>query len=169
MNRRRLVGEDLTRNAINFGQRAAIHDIATGLTLTFTEFEQCVELDRSRSVAAPQHQARRSHGRAWEKRGRHAYPLLRGCPGRRRRVTFGDPSGRDEIALLVGKGECPPPDLDVDDLAPAYIMYTGGTTGAAKGVAQCQAGYVALAQNMLLSLAPQGIRRTDSWLMCASL
>ena len=40
---------------------------------------------------------------------------------------------------------------------------------AAKGVAQCQAGYVALAQNMLLSLAPQGIRRTDSWLMCASL
>jgi acyl-coenzyme A synthetase/AMP-(fatty) acid ligase len=45
------------------------------------------------------------------------------------------------------------------------IMYTGGTTGAPKGVIQCQAGYVALAQNMLLSLAPQGIRRTDSWLV----
>jgi fatty-acyl-CoA synthase len=213
MNRKRLLGEDLTRNTINFGDRAAICDIARGFTLTFAGLERRVnwvahgllerldvkpgdrigvlgrnEIDtltlyyaasRIGAVIVPLNYRGNSEEHRYILDDCTASVLVvsteilekigdavgAGC----RIVTFGDPQGCDELAGFVGEGDCSPPEIEVDDLAPAYIMYTGGTTGAPKGVTQCQAGYVALAQNMLLSLAPQRIRRTDSWLMCAPL
>jgi acyl-CoA synthetase (AMP-forming)/AMP-acid ligase II len=38
-NRRRLLGEDLARNAVNFPQRVALHDVQSGWQLTFREFD----------------------------------------------------------------------------------------------------------------------------------
>ncbi len=208
-----MIGEDLTRNAINFGQRPAIHDIATGRILTFAQLERRVnwvanglseqlnvqpgdrigvlgrnEVDtltlyyaaaRIGAVIVPLNYRANSDELRYVLRDCTATALAvstelldksgAGLASACRIIMFGDPEGRDEISGLVGDGECPPPVHDVHDLAPAYIMYTGGTTGAPKGVTQSQAGYVALAQNMLLSMAPQRISRDDSWLMCAPL
>src|SRR5438045_8880147 len=38
-NRRRLLGEDLARNAVNFPERIALHDVQSGWRLAFREFD----------------------------------------------------------------------------------------------------------------------------------
>src|SRR5690606_10615882 len=48
---------------------------------------------------------------------------------------------------------------DVDDRAGSFLLYTGGTTGKPKGVLLSQAGYVAMADNTVQALAPQGFSR----------
>lgn len=211
--RRRLVGEDLTRNAINFSRKIAVRDVVLDRAWTFAEFERRVNWVaqglRARYGLAPG--ARMGLlGRnyldtltlyyAASRIGAVTVPLnyranadelafvLDDCTPAliavatelaptldrrlttgRRVITYGDERGDDDLARLVGTGPAEAPDLDLDEWAPAYIMYTGGTTGRPKGVVQAQANYVALADNQLAALAPLGFGRTDSYLQSTPL
>lgn len=211
-NRRRLLGEVLTRNAINFPDRTALHDIESGWTLTNRAFEQRVNAAAHGLLAKGIRPGDRIAmlGRnyldsltiyyASSRIGAVVVPLNSRATTEELRYilddstpvasavstefldqvdaslwrgttvfSFGPEPDSGELADWVMAGSTDPPDLDVDDRAPAFILYTGGTTGKPKGVTLCQAGYVTMADNTIHALSPQRIGRTDAWLVVGPL
>jgi acyl-CoA synthetase (AMP-forming)/AMP-acid ligase II len=79
------------------------------------------------------------------------------------------PDGKSGDVAEWSRSEASGPDADADDRACAFILYTGGTTGRPKGVMLSQAGYLAMADNTIESLAPLGFGRFDSWLVSGPL
>jgi fatty-acyl-CoA synthase len=210
-NRRRLLGEDLARNATNFPQRVALHDVQTGWRLTFREFDERVSavahrlrerglapgdrlcmlgrnhLDtltlyyavcRAGIILVPlNYNANTEELRyiiedavpkaiaiSTEFSERVAPSLLQSLDV----FSYGADSTTGDLAEWA-KTAARPADFDVDDRACAFILYTGGTTGRPKGVMLSQAGYLAMADNTIESVAPLGFGRFDSWLVSGPL
>jgi acyl-CoA synthetase (AMP-forming)/AMP-acid ligase II len=211
-NRGRLLGEDLERNAINFPGRIALHDVPSGWTLTYREFEARVNW-----VAKGLHERGLRRGDRLCVLGRNyldtltlyyavcrigviltplnynsnadelryiikdATPkaaaistefidrldlqLLNGLD----LFTYGPEVGSGELATWIKPDRPDPPDVVISDREPAFILYTGGTTGKPKGVALCQAGYLTMADNTVHALSPQRFGRSDSWLVSGPL
>lgn len=211
-NRRRLLGEVLGRNAVNFPDKVALHDIDSGAKLTYKEFElranKMAHGLLRRGLAAGDRLC--TLGRnyidtlvlyyACSKIGVIAVPLnyyaitdehryiIEDCAPKMAIVSTESidaterslfdgitlllmtPDGKTgDVADLVADGEAAPPDLDIADRAPAFILYTGGTTGRPKGVVLSQANYVSMAQDTIQALAPQAVSRNDSWLILGPL
>ena len=209
--RRRLLGETLRRNAVNLGNRIALHDIETGWTVTFAEFHRRADaiacgLDRNGLKTG---QRVCILGRnyvdtlilyyAIARIGAIAVPLNTYANANELRYIIEDsapsmaivsteladgvdpslfpglpvftlaPDGKsgDVAGWAADGGSFAPRDLD--DRAGSFLLYTGGTTGKPKGVLLGQAGYVAMAENTVQALAPQGFGRSDSWLILGPL
>jgi fatty-acyl-CoA synthase len=79
------------------------------------------------------------------------------------------PDGKNGEVAEWAKAAAASPDGDIEDRVCAFILYTGGTTGRPKGVMLSQAGYLAMADNTIESLAPLGFGRSDSWLVSGPL
>ena len=197
-NRRRLLGEDLERNAVNFSERVALHDVQSGWTLTYSQFESRVNwvatnlltrgikrgdricmlgrnhLDtltlyyaacRIAAILVPlnynsnaeelryiiEDASPKAAAISTEFIDKLDHSLLKGLDV----FTYGPNDTSGELGTWVKQYRCATPDVDVDDRGPAFILYTGGTTGKPKGVVQCQAGYLTMADNTIHSLAPQ--------------
>ncbi len=210
-NRRRLLGEDLARNATNFPRRVALHDVQSGWRMTFSEFDERVNavaaalrardliegdrlcmlgrnhLDtltlyyavcRLGVILVPlnynanteelryiiEDAAPRAIAVSTEFVGRIDRGLLQGLDV----FTYSPDAGTGDVAQWA---KTPAPLLEgaIDDRACAFILYTGGTTGRPKGVMLSQAGYLAMADNTIESLAPVGFGRFDSWLVSGPL
>lgn len=215
-NRRRLLGEALAKNAVNFPDKTALHDIESGRTLSYREMNR-----RANRIAQALRAAGLDAGEricilgrnypdtlvlyyAIAKIGAVAVPLNYYAIAEEQRYIVEDcapkiavvstecidtidrsifkgatvftiaPDGRSgDVAGWAGSGgddaAAAAPDLDVGDRAPAFILYTGGTTGRPKGVVLSQAGYLAMAESTVQALAPQGFGRNDSWLILGPL
>jgi fatty-acyl-CoA synthase len=210
-NRRRLLGEDIARNATNFPQRIALHDVQSGWRMTFHEFD-----DRVNAVAQGLRRRGLRQGDRLCMLGRNyldtltmyyavcrlgviLVPLNYNANTEELRYIIGDATpkaiavstefvGRVDSSLLESldvftyspdgkngevaewaKAAAASPDGDIEDRVCAFILYTGGTTGRPKGVMLSQAGYLAMADNTIESLAPLGFGRSDSWLVSGPL
>jgi fatty-acyl-CoA synthase len=210
-NRRRLLGEDLARNATNFPRRVALHDVQSGWRMTFREFDE-----RVNAVAAALRARDLKQGDRVCMLGRNhldtltlyyavcrlgviLVPLNYNANAEELRYIIEDAAPRAiaismeflegiDRSLLQGldmftysrdagsgdvaqwaKTSAPSPEGAIDDRACAFILYTGGTTGRPKGVMLSQAGYLAMADNTIESLAPLGFGRFDSWLVSGPL
>jgi len=210
-NRRRLLGEDIARNATNFPQRIALHDVQSGWRMTFREFD-----DRVNAVAQGLRRRGLRQGDRLCMLGRNyldtltmyyavcrlgviLVPLNYNANTEELRYIIGDATpkaiavstefvGRVDSSLLESldvftyspdgkngevaewaKAAAASPDGDIEDRVCAFILYTGGTTGRPKGVMLSQAGYLAMADNTIESLAPLGFGRSDSWLVSGPL
>jgi fatty-acyl-CoA synthase len=210
-NRRRLLGEDIARNATNFPQRIALHDVQSGWRMTFREFD-----DRVNAVAQGLRRRGLRQGDRLCMLGRNyldtltmyyavcrlgviLVPLNYNANTEELRYIIEDATpkaiavstefvGRVDSSLLESldvftyspdakngevaewaKAAAASPDGDIEDRACAFILYTGGTTGRPKGVMLSQAGYLAMADNTIESLAPLGFGRSDSWLVSGPL
>ena len=211
-NRRRLLGEDLARNAINFPQRLALHDVRSGWRLSYGQFEArvnwvahallargirygdrvcmlgrnhldtltlyyagsrigaiLVPMNPNASTNELNHIVADAAPKAAAISTELEHGLDRSVTAGLDVFTYGTGPQAGDLASWVREGRCEPPDLDIDDRAPVLILYTGGTTGKPKGVMLSQAGYVAMADNTLLLLAPQGFGRSESWLVAGPL
>jgi fatty-acyl-CoA synthase/long-chain acyl-CoA synthetase len=211
-NRRRLLGEALGRSAINFPDKVALHDIETGKTLTYPEFEERANrlahglIKRGLSAGDRLCVLGRNYidtlvvYYAGAKIGAITVPLNYYAITEEQRYIIQDcapkmvvvstecldavdrslfdgivvltmtPDGESgDIATLIAEGAVTTPDLDVPDRGPAFILYTGGTTGRPKGVVLSQANYVSMAQDTIQVLAPQTVTRDDSWLILGPL
>lgn len=211
-NRRRLLGEDLTRNAINFPDRIALHDIETGWNITHQKFESRVNwvarklLEKGLKTGGRICMLGRNYVDsltlyyAVSRMGAIIVPLnysanaeelryiIEDCTPSMMAVstefidrvdksltrsmdifTYGPGENDGDLAGWIESGHAEAPDLDIDDRKPVFILYTGGTTGRPKGVALSQAGYIAMADNTAHALSPQGIGRSDSWLILGPL
>jgi fatty-acyl-CoA synthase len=209
--RRRLLGEDLVRNATNFPQRVALHDVQPGWCMTFREFARRVD-----AAARGLSQGGLVQGERVCMLGRNHLdtltlyyagcrlgiifvPLNYNANSEELRYIIEDaspraiavsteflghvdaellqrldifsysPDGKSGDLAEWARSEASVPDTDVDDRACAFILYTGGTTGRPKGVMLSQAGYLAMADNTIESLAPLGFGRFDSWLVSGPL
>ena len=211
--RRRLLGEGLARNAINFPDKIAIHDIETGWRMSYRDMDLRANRIANRFIKEGLASGDRVYilGRNYSdtlvlyyaiaKVGAVAVPLNYYAIADEQRYVIEDCSPKLAIvsteciatidrSLFAGinlftvspdaksgdiagwaQQDAPatPPDLDLDDCAPAFILYTGGTTGRPKGVVLTQAGYVAMADSTVQALAPQGLSRNDSWLILGPL
>jgi fatty-acyl-CoA synthase/long-chain acyl-CoA synthetase len=210
--RKRLLGEGLSRNAVNFPAKLAIHDIESGWRLTFAELENRANhiahglLDRGLTAGDRICILGRNYVDtlvlyfAVAKMGAIAVPLNYYAIAEEQRYILADsaprmalvstecaeslvadifagipvftfaPDGKSgDLAAWIGAEIRETPLVDVADRAPAFILYTGGTTGRPKGVALSQAGYVAMAESTIQALAPQGFGRSDSWLILGPL
>lgn len=210
-NRRRLLGEDIARNATNFPQRIALHDVQSGWRMTFREFD-----DRVNAVAQGLRRRGLRQGDRLCMLGRNyldtltmyyavcrlgviLVPLNYNANTEELRYIIEDATpkaiavstefvGRADSSLLESldvftyspdakngevaewaKAASASSDGDIEDRACAFILYTGGTTGRPKGVMLSQAGYLAMADNTIESLAPLGFGRSDSWLVSGPL
>lgn len=210
-NRRRLLGEDIARNATNFPQRIALHDVQSGWRMTFREFD-----DRVNAVAQGLLRRGLRQGDRLCMLGRNyldtltmyyavcrlgviLVPLNYNANTEELRYIIEDATpkaiavstefvGRADSSLLESldvftyspdakngevaewaKAASASSDGDIEDRACAFILYTGGTTGRPKGVMLSQAGYLAMADNTIESLAPLGFGRSDSWLVSGPL
>jgi len=211
-NRRRLLGEMLGRNAVNFPDKVALHDIASGVTLTYGELERRTNrmahglIRRGLKIGDRFCILGRNYidtlvlYLACCKAGAIAVPLNYYSVADELRYIVEDcrpamaavstelidkvdrsvfdgidllsmtPDGRGgDVAALAETKEDTTPDVDIDGRMPAFILYTGGTTGRPKGVVLSQANYLAMAQDTIQVLAPQSVSRDDSWLILGPL
>lgn len=211
-NRRRLLGEDIERNAINFPEKIALHDIVSGWSLTFRQFEirinsvakhlarlkigegdrlcvlgrnhidtlsiyyACcrlgiivVPLNYNSNVEELRYILEDARPRAlavsMEFADRVDPSLLTGLEV----FTFGGSEKEGDLGSWIETERPETPDILLDDRAPAFILYTGGTTGKPKGVMLCQAGFLTMAGNTIHALSPLAIGKNDSWLVAGPL